>query len=167
MQARHTIHLTNPKRQQATEGARNRRSTEEHSLSQLNLLTLIPVRQVVRNTRKQASLGDTKHDARRHEAAIVRDNSHERHDDAPCNHDGGQPDGGPDLFEHEVAGHFEDGVGEEEGGQAPVVLVVCEFEVFLQAFDFGVADVPACFIGSVGVGVVGCGGREVLRTVEE
>jgi hypothetical protein len=70
--------------------------------------------------------------------------THQGHDNTPCDHDRGKPDGGSDLLEHEVAGHFESGVGEEEGSQTPVVLIVGEFQVFLESFDLGVADVPTC-----------------------
>jgi hypothetical protein len=70
--------------------------------------------------------------------------AHQRHYNTPPYHYRGQPDRRPHLLEHQVAGHLEGGVGEEEGREAPVVLVVGEAEVFLQAFDLGVANVAAC-----------------------
>lgn len=74
---------------------------------------------------------------------VITDNPHERHHGAPSHHNSRQPPAGAELLEQEVAGDLEGGVGEEEGRQAPVVLVAAHAEVLLQALDLGVADVAA------------------------
>ena len=124
MQPANAVHLADRKRQQATEGTGDTGGAEEHGLAELDLLPLVPVRQVVGDAREQPGLGDAQENARREEALKVLDNSHEGHHNAPRHHDGGQPDGRADLFEHEVARNLEGCVCEEECGQAPVVLVV-------------------------------------------
>ncbi len=52
MQPTHFIHLPNRKRQQPTKRARDTRGTEEHRLSQLHLIPLIPQRQIIRHARE-------------------------------------------------------------------------------------------------------------------
>jgi hypothetical protein len=143
MQPSHAVHLPNRERQQSAERSRNTGRAEEHGLPQLDLLAPVPIRQIVCHAGEQAGLGHAQDDARAQEASKVPHDAHERHDDAPRHHDGGQPDGRAHSLQHQVAGHLEGGVGEEEGGQAPVVLIVGQAEVFLQTFDLGVADVAA------------------------
>ncbi len=104
---------------------------------------------------------------------VVGHDAHERHDDAPGHHDGREPYGWSDLFEYQVAGDLKGGVGEEEGGETPVVLVGCEGEVLLEAFDFCVANVAAweAFGQRLGLREVwkvrGSSGMQRGRTVEE
>lgn len=72
---------------------------------------------------------------------VVLHDAHERHDHAPCDHNRRQPAGWAQLLQEQVRRDLECRVGEEEGSQAPIVLVRLQPEIFLEAFDFGVADV--------------------------
>lgn len=75
---------------------------------------------------------------------VVLNQAHERHDEPPCYHDGGQPATRAELLEEQVGGDFERRVGEEEDGEAPVVLVWLYAEIDTEAFDVCIANVSTC-----------------------
>lgn len=78
---------------------------------------------------------------RSHESSIVVDQTHTRHTNPPPHHNERQEDTWTHLLQEHVRQGFEYTVADEEDCQAHVVLRVGEAEIFLQAVDFGVADV--------------------------
>lgn len=94
------------------------------------------------NTGEKTGFGDAKEDSGDEKTLVVFDDSHERHHDAPCDHDCGQPATGTEFLQHEVAGDFECAIGEEEDGETPVVLRAGESQIGGESFDVGVANVP-------------------------
>lgn len=94
-----------------------------------------------RNTGEETGLGQTEEDTRSEKSVVVLNDAHQGHDDAPGHHDGRQPPAGAELLEEQVAGDLEGSVGEEEDGQAPVVLGARHVQVLLETLDFGVANV--------------------------
>ena len=68
---------------------------------------------------------------------------HERHqegNDAPADHDPGEPDPGAELLHHHVAGQFKDRVGDEEQAGSETVGRGADSDIRLQVL-VGVADV--------------------------
>ena len=94
-----------------------------------------------RNTGKETGLRHAKEDASGEKSVIVLDDAHERHDETPGHHDGGQPQTWSELLENQVAGDFEGSIGEEEDGQAPVVLGARNVQILGETFDFRIANV--------------------------
>lgn len=140
-QATYTIHLRYCKRQKPRESTRNRRGAEEKCLSELGFVSAVPHGNVVRDSREETSFCDAEEDASDEEAMVVLDDTHERHYDAPCDHDRWQPDGGTEFLEpvqfssasgsiytridrnsHQVTRHLEGAIREEEDCETPVVF---------------------------------------------
>lgn len=69
------------------------------------------------------------------------DKAHECHNNSPANHYQWQPPAGAHLFQQQIARNLKECVGEEEDCKTPVVLARRHVEVFLKAFDFGIANV--------------------------
>ena len=67
--------------------------------------------------------------------------AHGRHDDAPENHDDGNEDGWSETLEQNLGQRLEASIGDEENGEGQVILRACQFQIFAQASDFGIADV--------------------------
>lgn len=67
--------------------------------------------------------------------------SHSDHHDTPENHDNRDENARSHLFEQDVGEWFEESVGNEEDGQAGVVLAGCDVNSLCEAIKFGVADV--------------------------
>lgn len=76
---------------------------------------------------------------------VVPDNAHKSHDETPRNHDEREPAARTELLEQQVARNLERRIGEEESGQAPIVLVICHFEILLETLNLCVSDIPTCF----------------------
>ena len=69
--------------------------------------------------------------------------SHCRHRDTPERHDDRNEDAGTKALEQDVGQGLEEGVGDEEDGEAGIVLAAGDVQGFLQAIKFGVADIGA------------------------
>ena len=69
--------------------------------------------------------------------------AHTRHTDPPPHHDDRQEDAWAHLLQQHVRQGLENRVADEEDCQTHVVLRVAEAQIFLEAVDFGVADVGA------------------------
>lgn len=93
------------------------------------------------NTGEETGFGDAEEETGDEEAVVALHDAHQGHDGAPGDHDEGQPPAGAQFLEEKVAGNLEGGVGEEEDGEAPIVLVRAHAEVLLQTLDLCVADV--------------------------
>ncbi len=105
-----------------------------------------PVRQVKHYPWEEPGLGDAEQDARRHERRDVIDEDRPNRDDAPADHDAGNPAACPDTLEEEVAGDLEQAVAEEEQAGADTVLSRAEAEVALELAR-GEADVHSVDVG--------------------
>ena len=68
---------------------------------------------------------------------------HRHHDDPPQEHDDGDEDGRPQALEQDIGQGFEERVGDEEDGQAGVVLPSRDVQRVGQAVELSVADVGA------------------------
>lgn len=143
LQSSNTIHLRYRKGQKPGECTRNRRRAEEKRLSELSLVSAVPHGDIVRYSREETSFRDAEEDASDEEAVVVLDDAHERHYYAPCHHDSWEPDRRAEFLQHEVAGHFECAIREEEHRETPVVFWSGEMQRFSQTFDLRVADVPS------------------------
>ena len=69
--------------------------------------------------------------------------THGDHTNAPEDHDDGDENARTEALEQDVGQRFEEGVGDEEDGQASVVLAAGDVEAFLEAIELGVADIGA------------------------
>ena len=69
--------------------------------------------------------------------------AHSNHDDTPQCHDNGNEDRRAQALEEDVGQRLEEGIGDEEDGQAGIVLAAGQVEGFLEAVEAGVADVGA------------------------
>lgn len=148
-QAPNTVHLADTIGEETAEGAGDGSGREEHRLSELDLLSTIPHREIIlvevrralrlkqrtrlaegekaySNTREQTSLSNSQKEASDEKSVIVLDNSHEGHYNSPRDHNGWQPLARREPLEQQVAGDFEGSIGEEEDGEAPVVLIRCD-----------------------------------------
>ncbi len=88
-----------------------------------------PVRQVQDHAGEETRLGDAEREAERCEAPRPRDEHHGRRDDAPADHDPGDPDACADASHDEVARHLEDGVAPEEEARAECVRRIAQADV--------------------------------------
>lgn len=113
---------TNPSKN-TTKSTRQRRSTEEQSNPVMLLISLIPHGQIEHHAGKQSTLSNPQRCPRSQVASVVLDNTQERGHDTPDQGEGGQPDARGGLFQHDVAGDFEDDVADEVEGEAGEVLV--------------------------------------------
>lgn len=172
-QTSHAIHLRQRIGQQAGEGAGKRRSTEEQTLPESQILWCVPRCQVICTARVLSSFCNTEHYSHGDQAVIVLHDARQSRHQAPRYHDGGQPDLRAELLEEEVGREFEEGVGEEEdrvgwrgvsgtgGGKAAgsggsltqIVAVAGELEVFLHPLYSGIANVPAALISETVAGL--------------
>ncbi len=67
--------------------------------------------------------------------------AHGDHCGTPQYHYDGDEDAGTEAFEEDIGQGFEKGVGDEEDGQAGIVLAAGDVEAFLEAIKPGVAYV--------------------------
>ena len=94
-----------------------------------------------RGRRGSTSFSQTEEEARRHHPLEIMRQPHRHHHNPPEHHDRGDEDGRPEPLEEDVGQRLEERVGDEEDGQAGVVLPACDVQRFLEAVEFGVADV--------------------------
>lgn len=87
------------------------------------LIPLIPHGQIEHHTREQSTLSNPQRRPRGQIAGIVLDDTQEGGHDTPDQGEGGQPDARRGLFQHDVAGDFEDDVADEVEGEAGEVLI--------------------------------------------
>ena len=69
--------------------------------------------------------------------------AHGRHDSAPQQHDDWDEDRRAQALEQDVRQGLEERVGDEEDGQAGIILAARDVEGVGQAVEFGIADVGA------------------------
>lgn len=68
---------------------------------------------------------------------------HGHHHNTPKHHDDRDEYAGSETLQQHVGQRFGEGVGDEEDGETGVVLAGGDVEAFLQAVEFGIADVGA------------------------
>ena len=141
--AANAIHLSNRSGEQATERARHRCSREEDGGTDAELGSFIPAAQIVVDAGEQPRLGESQPPPRRHHALEVMGQAHGHHDRAPQHHDDGDEDRRAQALEQDVRQGLEERVGDEEDGQAGIVLAARDVEGVGQAVEFGIADVGA------------------------
>jgi hypothetical protein len=142
-QATYAIHLRDGGGEKTAKGASDGGGGEEDCGPHAEFRAFVPATQIIVHTRKQARLSQTQEPARSGEPRKILHQAHERHAQAPREHDGGDKDRGAEFLEHDLGQGLEDGVGDEENGKGEIILGVCHVEVGLQALDLGVADVGA------------------------
>ena len=129
--------------EEAAEGAGDGSRGEEDGGADAEFGALVPAGEVVVYAWEEARFGHAEEEAGGHEALEVVAEAHGHHGDAPDGHDDGDEDAGSEAFEQDVGERFEQGVGDEEDAEAGVVLAAGHVEGFLEAVEFGVADVGA------------------------
>ncbi len=101
-----------------------------------------PAGEVEDDGREEAGFGGAQQEPEDVEHHFVLHEGHQEGDDAPADHDAGQPHLGAVLLHHHVAGKFEDGVGDEEQACAEAVGRSADAHVGFEVL-VGVADVGA------------------------
>ena len=137
------LHLTNRSSQQTTKRPAHRRSGEEDGSADTELAPLVPATEVVIDTREQARLRQPKKEPSGHHALEVVAKTHSHHADTPEDHNDGDEDGRAKTLEKNIGEGFGERVGDEENGEAGIVLATGDSEGFLEADDAGIADVGA------------------------
>ena len=69
--------------------------------------------------------------------------THGDHCDAPNHHDARNEDARSKALQEDVGEGFEEGIGDEEDGEAGIVLTTGDVETFLEAIQLRVADIGA------------------------
>jgi hypothetical protein len=152
-----SVHLGNGRSQETTERPSKRSSGEEESGTETEFLALVPaakdvstvchhgnvecLREVVVDARKQTSLSDTEEETAGVQAGLVRDDTHEGHDDAPHEDDAGEEDAGRPSLDGDVGQRLEAGVRDEKNGQGDVVVGAMHMERLLHVGHTCVSDV--------------------------
>jgi hypothetical protein len=152
-----TVHLGDGRGQKTTERSSKSSSGEEERGAETEFLALVPaardvstvchhgnvecLREVVVDTREQTSLSDTEEETAGVEASLVRDDTHEGHDDAPHKDDAGEEDAGRPSLDGDVGQRLEAGVRDEENGQGDVVVGAMHMERLLHVRHTGVSNV--------------------------
>ena len=90
--------------------------------------------------REEAGLGHTEHEAQDDELLEAAHPGEQQRDDAPADHDAGEPAAGAELVQGEVAGHLEQDVADEEDARREAELGGGEREVVVHAVGGGEAD---------------------------
>lgn len=101
-----------------------------------------PPGEVEDDCREEPGFGSSQQEPEHVEHHFVLDEGHQEGDDAPADHNAGQPHLGAVLLHHHVAGKFEDGVGDEEQPSPEAVGRGPDANVGLKVF-VGVADIGA------------------------
>lgn len=114
--------------EEAAEGAGDGDGGGEDGHAGRALFGLVPEAEIHHDTREEAGLGETEHDADGKEAAVGRAGGGADGDDAPGDHDAGDPLGGGEVLEHDVGGELHEDVGDEEERDGDVVAGAGEVE---------------------------------------
>lgn len=125
--------------EEPAEGAGDGGRGEEDGGADAEFSASVPAGEVVVYAGKETGFGETEEETGGHEAVVVFAEAHEGHAETPEDHDDGEVDVGAHAFEEDVREGLEDGVGDEEDGQAHVVLRAVEVEVVCETFDFCIA----------------------------
>ena len=67
--------------------------------------------------------------------------AHGYHDNTPKQHDDRDEDAGSEAFQQDVGQRFKAGVGDEEDGEACVVLASRDMQTRLESIEFGIANI--------------------------
>ena len=114
---------------------------EEDGGADPELASFVPAAEVVIDPREEAGFRHTQEKASSHHALEVVREAHGQHSDAPDGHDSGNEARGPPAFEQDVRKGLEERIGDEEDGEAGIILAACDVQGLLQTVEFGVADV--------------------------
>ena len=137
------IHLSNRSSKQTTERARHGCGGEEDGGADPEFGAFVPATQIIVNAGEQARLGETQPPSRRHHTLEVMGQAHGCHDGPPQQHDDGDEDRRAQALEQDVRQGFEERVGDEEDGEAGIVLPPRDVQGVGQAVELGIADVGA------------------------
>lgn len=129
--------------QQAAQGTRDGGADEEIADAQGQLVLGVEKGQVDAQAGEQAGLDDAQQQPTGDEGAVGVHQSREGGDDAPCRDDEGDPPAGGEELQHEVGGHLEEEVCDEEDGHGDLELLGREVEVLLESVEPGVANVDS------------------------
>ena len=116
------VHLEQRPRQRAADDRRDRDRHHEPRDDAGAVLGRKPVAEVERHTRKKPRLGGAEQEAEEVEAARPADEHRRRGNQAPADHDPGDPPPRAHAVEDHVARHFEEAVAQEQDAGAPAEL---------------------------------------------
>lgn len=143
--------LQNCRRQQPSKRTGQRRRRNKKRSPKRQLTTTIPPRQIKHNRRHHPGLHEAQHEAHTAEGREIPDIGGGDGGDAEADgDDGDEPAGAHDFAEH-VGGDFEEGVGDEEDGEADAVVAAFHAEVFFETGDSGVSwvcELIVCLVES-------------------
>ena len=91
-----------------------------------------PVGQIQHHAGEEPGLGDAQQDAHRVEAPLSDDEHHRHRDEAPHDHDPGDPDASADSLQDQIARYLEQAVAEKEETAAQPVGGVAQAQIALQ-----------------------------------
>ena len=132
--------MTNRGREQSTKRTRNS-SREEDGGSNAEFIPLVPAGQIIIDAREQSSLCHAEEKPGSHHTLEVVRQTHGDHCDAPDDHDARNEDARSKALQEDVGEGFEEGIGDEEDGEAGIVLTAGDVETFLEAIQLRVADI--------------------------
>jgi hypothetical protein len=134
--------LQRPTRQRATDDAAHRDRGEEERGRAGPAGVGVPVRQVEDDAREEPGLGHTEQEPEQVELPRALCDHHQRRQDAPADHDPGDPHPGTEALQEQVAGNFEEEVADEEDACTKAVDGGRESEV-LAHLELSESDVDA------------------------
>ncbi|MNN13142.1 hypothetical protein D3C81_1261640 [compost metagenome] len=121
MPAQHAVHFQQGTPQRAAEDVGQAHAQQEVTCGAGTLFTVEPVGQVQHHAGEQARFGDPEQQAHDVERGFALDEGHARREQAPGDHDAGDPEACAHPMHDQVAGYFGQGVGEEEQAGAQAV----------------------------------------------
>ena len=139
--AANAVHLANSCSEETTKGARYSGSGKEDSSTNTEFAALVPATKIVVNPREQSSFSHAEKKASGHHAMEIVSEAHGDHDDAPEEHDDRDEDGRAQALKEDIGQRLEEGVGDEEDGEAGIVLAAGNVKGFIEVVELRVADV--------------------------
>ncbi|MNQ80985.1 hypothetical protein D3C85_959840 [compost metagenome] len=135
-----------PAGQRAADDAGQRQADHEQGDDPPAPVSGEPHGQVVEDTGQETGFGGAEEEAQDIELRRGGDEHGAGREQAPGDHDAGDPQLGADLLQHQVARHFEEDVADEEQAGSKAVGRLAELQVF-EHLQLGEADVDAVEVG--------------------
>lgn len=142
-EALHAVHVPDAVGEQAAQRARRRRTDKQVPHAQGKLVPRVEEGQVDVEPGEEARLHGAQEQPAREQAAVGRDEAHERRDEPPRHRDEGNPAPRREELEHQVRRHLEHHVRHEEDGYGHLELRRAEAQVLLEPVEASVAEVDS------------------------
>ncbi|KAH0598851.1 hypothetical protein MHUMG1_02963 [Metarhizium humberi] len=142
-EALHAVHVPDAVGEQAAQRARRRRTDKQVPHAQGELVPRVEEGQVDVEPGEEARLHSAQEQPAREQAAVGRDEAHERRDEPPRHRDEGDPAPRREELEHQVRRHLEHHVRHEEDGYGHLELRRAEAQVLLEPVEASVAKVDS------------------------